>query len=624
MIESKIKSTSKSKSNQQTCLPARQTTNNKQQTIPPLCALLLALCLLIFTSTITATIHYVSHSGSSTPPYTSWETAADSIQKATDICLPGDTVLVANGVYYEALYINKTIHLIGSSMDSTIINNSQSDSAYIVYFFENNSTSENFTFKGPGKHVSGFQGIYLRRANLVIKNCKIMDSFIGFAISSSSPQISNCIVYNTNYGIFSQCIQDNCISHIFNNIIISQNSVAGVIVYNFGGSLTFYNNIIIEEAASHTGVRLESQKRVVFKNNLISGFRNQNVSVTSHSDTVFLVNNNSMNVQVASAFNINQGNKTVLRNNIIQNTNIGVYGFDDVVNTEYNLFNNVNQPVSGSANLGSGSIFADPMFVNDTLPVPNGSYDLHLQAYSPAIDAGDPSILDVDGTRSDIGMYGGPLGESYKYKDLAPKPPRNLYAIIDSNQILVKWNRNTEADTSYYNIYRDTVANFTIDSTKLVSSQTDTFYIQYPPYQSSRYVYKITCVDKQGYESLPSEELVINITSLTTNDYPVTINDYLLYQNYPNPFNPSTTIAYKLKERAYVKLMVYDIKGELISVLVNKEQESGYYEVEFNVGNGLPSVPNSLASGIYLYRIEVIGEGRIPVYSDMKKMLLIK
>jgi hypothetical protein len=72
--------------------------------------------------------------------------------------------------------------------------------------------------------------------------------------------------------------------------------------------------------------------------------------------------------------------------------------------------------------------------------------------------------------------------------------------------------------------------------------------------------------------------------------------------------------------------MVYDIKGELVSVLVNKEQNAGYYEVEFNVGNGLLSVPDipGLASGIYLYRIEVIGAGRIPVYTEMKKMLLIK
>ncbi len=112
------------------------------------------------------------------------------------------------------------------------------------------------------------------------------------------------------------------------------------------------------------------------------------------------------------------------------------------------------------------------------------------------------------------------------------------------------------------------------------------------------------------------------------NDYPMTISDYVLYQNYPNPFNPSTKIGYQLKERAYVKLMVYDIKGELIAVLVNKEQIAGYYEVDFNVNGqsaiGGSNVKGNLASGIYLYRIEVIGDGNIPVYTEMKKMILIK
>ncbi|MFN3874254.1 MAG: hypothetical protein ACK4R9_14755, partial [Ignavibacterium sp.] len=135
--------------------------------------------------------------------------------------------------------------------------------------------------------------------------------------------------------------------------------------------------------------------------------------------------------------------------------------------------------------------------------------------------------------------------------------------------------------------------------------------------------YKITCVDRQGNQSNPSEELMVNLTSI--NEYPMTINDYYLYQNYPNPFNPTTKIGYKIKERGYVKLMVYDIKGERIAVLVNEEQEAGYYEVEFNVGNSLQTVPQTgIASGIYLYRIEVIGEGNIPVYTEMRKMVLIK
>jgi hypothetical protein len=44
-------------------------------------------------------------------------------------------------------------------------------------------------------------------------------------------------------------------------------------------------------------------------------------------------------------------------------------------------------------------IFSDPLFKE-------GSYQLSNN--SPAIDSGDPLILDIDGTRSDIGVYGGP------------------------------------------------------------------------------------------------------------------------------------------------------------------------------------------------------------------------
>jgi hypothetical protein len=31
-----------------------------------------------------------------------------------------------------------------------------------------------------------------------------------------------------------------------------------------------------------------------------------------------------------------------------------------------------------------------------------------------------------------------------------------------------------------------------------------------------------------------------------------------------------------------------------------------------------------LASGIYLFRLEVIGKGNIPIFSDMKKTVLLK
>ena len=141
---------------------------------------------------------------------------------------------------------------------------------------------------------------------------------------------------------------------------------------------------------------------------------------------------------------------------------------------------------------------------------------------------------------------------------------------------------------------------------------------------SSKIYYRVSVVDNQDNESQPGNEIAVTITGIEPGVE--ILRDYILYQNYPNPFNPSTIISYEIKERAYVKLMVYDVKGELVSVLVNKEQNAGYYEVEFNsqVGSHQSTVGNSIASGIYLYRIEVIGEGKIPVYTEMKKMLMIK
>ena len=227
-------------------------------------------------------------------------------------------------------------------------------------------------------------------------------------------------------------------------------------------------------------------------------------------------------------------------------------------------------------------------------------------------------------TRSDIGLYGGPYGESYKYLDFPPRTPVNFTAILDTNNILLTWNRNTEADFSHYNLYRDTTENFTVDSTTFVASVPDTFYLHIIPPGISNLYFKLTAVDKQGNESEPSEESHIEITSVKGR--PIIISNYQLYQNYPNPFNPSTRIGYRLKERGYVKLYVYDIKGELVETLVNKYQEGGYYEVEFSgseSGNSESGI-RKLASGIYIYQIMVRNEHNIPVFSDIKKMVYIK
>jgi len=87
-------------------------------------------------------------------------------------------------------------------------------------------------------------------------------------------------------------------------------------------------------------------------------------------------------------------------------------------------------------------------------------------------------------------------------------------------------------------------------------------------------------------------------------------NKLELYQNYPNPFNPSTIIKYQLPKGGFVTLKVYDLLGREIASLVNKKQDAGVYEVNFNA-DGLPS-------GLYIYKLQS------REFNAVKKMLLLK
>jgi hypothetical protein len=584
-----------------------------------LCPMLLALCLSVFTSTAFATIRYVSHNSTPTPPYTTWETAADSIQKCIDYCVAGDTIIVANGTYYESLVVDKYLSLIGSSMDSTIIDGT--GLANTTIDLQSDGYINNFTIKGRGQGTTNTRCIRANLADAIIEFCKINNAYRGIALIWSSSTIDQCIITNVEEGYLTGCDIDTCNPIIKNSVIILANSIDGGIVMEAGHNITS-NNLIYGSFNSYKGISRGDffiPSKNIIKNNIVAGF---DINIEGLATDTAIVQNNISLYATERGYTINS--KTVMRNNISAYNATAVEG-PTSTNSDYNLYwQNSN---NSTDSLAQHDIVANPMFVNDTIPIYAGTYDFHLQAYSPAIDRGDPDILDIDGTRSDIGVFGGPLGEEYTYQDLAPRPPVNLTTVLDSNEVLLSWNRNTEADFSSYRIYRDTTEGFIIDSTKLISSQTDTFYIQTVPGEEINLYYKLTAVDSQGNQSGPSEEVHVFLTGTINNEQSAsadkfTINNYKLYQNYPNPFNPTTRIGYRLKERGYVKLMVYDIKGELVEVLVNKVQEAGYHEVEFSSRNLIHQI--QIASGIYLYRIEVIGEGNIPVYSDMKKMILLK
>ena len=86
--------------------------------------------------------------------------------------------------------------------------------------------------------------------------------------------------------------------------------------------------------------------------------------------------------------------------------------------------------------------------------------------------------------------------------------------------------------------------------------------------------------------------------------------EFMVYQNYPNPFNPTTTINYSIADKGNVKVKIFDMLGREVQILLDEEQNPGYYSLEFN--------GEDLSSGIYFYMVSSTDK------IQTKQMLLLK
>ena len=79
---------------------------------------------------------------------------------------------------------------------------------------------------------------------------------------------------------------------------------------------------------------------------------------------------------------------------------------------------------------------------------------------------------------------------------------------------------------------------------------------------------------------------------------------FALLQNYPNPFNPSTIIPYQLPAPAHVRLDIFNVLGQHVATLVDREQPTGQHTATWH---GTDSAGRAVAAGLYFYRIRGIG-----------------
>jgi hypothetical protein len=203
--------------------------------------------------------------------------------------------------------------------------------------------------------------------------------------------------------------------------------------------------------------------------------------------------------------------------------------------------------------------------------------------------------------------------------NVLPVELSSFKAASNSRNIEIDWITATESNCSKFEIERALVRNGEGTLTWMLAgtvqaSGTSTSIRNYSftekNMQSGKYQYRLKMIDYDGlnnYSGIVETEIALP-------------KKFELSQNYPNPFNPSTKINYSLSSDSKVSLDVYNLKGERVSQLVNKEQSAGYYTIDFNSSLLNKNIP----SGIYFYRINAIEKVTGNDFSVVKKMMLLK
>ncbi len=93
---------------------------------------------------------------------------------------------------------------------------------------------------------------------------------------------------------------------------------------------------------------------------------------------------------------------------------------------------------------------------------------------------------------------------------------------------------------------------------------------------------------------------------------------YALHQNFPNPFNPETVIHYDLPAQSHVDVSIYNMIGQKVATLVHEQMDAGRHST---VWDGTDDSGKSLASGIYVYRLETDGSEE---FVKIRKLVLMR
>jgi hypothetical protein len=188
---------------------------------------------------------------------------------------------------------------------------------------------------------------------------------------------------------------------------------------------------------------------------------------------------------------------------------------------------------------------------------------------------------------------------------IIPVELTSFTASVIGTNVNLNWTTASETNNNGFEIEKSLVGEINWEKIAFVpgfgtTTEAKTYSFSEENVSTGVYKYRLKQTDFDGTFEY-SNEIEVVVTA------PV---EYALKQNYPNPFNPATQIKFSIPEAGFVKMEVYNLVGEKVATLINKEMNSGYHTIDFNA--------EDISSGVYVYTLSVND------FVTSKKMILMK
>lgn len=329
-----------------------------------------------------------------------------SIQAAIDAAVDGDTILICAGTYEETLSIvDKNVSLEGEDRDTTIVDANRDDTVLTISGDVGSASVSGLTLTG-GDTAGNGGGVLISDASPTLSELLITGNRAaagaGVFISESDAVLDDIVIMGCDAtgaggGIRLEGLGSSSLSHLWVEGNTAEKGPGGLDLQ--GGLDVLANSVVF----ANTGTAGSSSNHFAA---IIGGFGDALVFNNVFSGNLDPTHNTRANPAVSF------GGGSFYNNIVYGNQGFGLDRGQGTGTYEYNLsYSNTHGKNWGEGNLqspGETDIETDPRFVD----AENGDFTLEA-GFSPAIDKGNPQsgYNDVDGTRNDMGAFGGSGGE---------------------------------------------------------------------------------------------------------------------------------------------------------------------------------------------------------------------